>query len=299
MALSVHDDITLRKITLKKQWDNSINNEHINKARGFYYYHRDLKAIKGSKTVFSSIFLHLVNDESRNHDFKMWNETWNKLPKKHVFDDYGILFSNDTPGESLKEVFFEKIYTKFPGFTPKPEDVVFDVGSQYGDYALLCAKRYKSLKVVCFEPYSKNFDIMKENLRLNSCMNVSINNCAVGKQEGVYNIHISGNMATKDGVGIYENVNVVKLDSFLNEKVSLLKIDTEGFELDVLEGARETLKTLKPRIILETHSIELKRKCLNFLFQYGYKLACEGRTVKSEQNGMDYIQNLYLSPPDS
>jgi FkbM family methyltransferase len=295
MELSERDYRILRSITTNKQFSINSLSAYINRIKGNYYYHRDLKAIKGSRTVFSSILHHILSRNSRTSDFFEWNKIWDELPKKWVYNRYGILFSEDTPGKSLLEVFFEEIYTRFDGFAPRPNDVVFDVGSQFGDFALLCALHYKCLKVLCFEPYSKNLDIIKKNVSLNSCENITINECAVGNREKNSKIYISGNMGTKSGSGEGEDVRVVKLDSFIQENVTLLKIDTEGFELDVLKGAVEILKALKPRIILETHSIELKRKCLAFLSKYGYRLIWEGRISKSELKDMDYVQNLYLS----
>lgn len=295
MAFSERDDRILHSITATKKWSVGFLSTYVNKMKGFYYYQRDLKEIRGSKTTVGSILYHIMNTESRTVDFIEWNKALDQLPKRWVHDKYGISFSEDTPGKSLLEVYFEEIYTKFNGFIPRQDDVVFDVGSQYGDFALLCSIYFKSARVICFEPYSENFNILEKNINLNSCTNISINGCAVGKKEGISRIYLSGDMGTKNGSGKFEDVKVVKLDSFIQEKVTLLKIDAEGFELDVLEGAVETLKTQKPRIILETHSIELKKKCLSFLSNYGYRLIWEGRTTKSKLEGMDYVQNLYLS----
>ena len=49
-----------------------------------------------------------------------------------------------------------------------------------------------------------------------------------------------------------------------------MKYFVEGFEYEVLEGLIETLKKYKPKIIIETHSVELNYKCFNFLTELGY-----------------------------
>lgn len=51
----------------------------------------------------------------------------------------------------------------------------------------------------------------------------------------------------------------------------VLKIDVEGAELGVLQGAMEILKRRKPTIFLSTHSMELREACLNLLKEVGYK----------------------------
>ena len=81
--------------------------------------------------------------------------------------------------------------------------------------------------------------------------------------------------------------NAITLDSYSFKRVDLLKIDVEGFELDVLLGAENTIRQFKPRIIIETHSKELRKKCHAFLSSLGYSLKVEGRTVniKNAWNG--------------
>jgi hypothetical protein len=58
--------------------------------------------------------------------------------------------------------------------------------------------------------------------------------------------------------------------SFYNVIPSLIKIDVEGAEIDVLKGARNLLSIHKPNILLSTHSDELRKKCLDFLIQMNY-----------------------------
>jgi len=69
----------------------------------------------------------------------------------------------------------------------------------------------------------------------------------------------------------------------------------EGFEMDVLEGAENTIRQFKPRIIIETHSKDLRKRCHAFLSSLGYSLQVEGRTVTSKMPGMDRVTNLFYS----
>ena len=55
----------------------------------------------------------------------------------------------------------------------------------------------------------------------------------------------------KDKIRNLENINVIKLDSFNFSKVDLIKIDVEGREAEVLEGAVNTIKTHKPVLMIE------------------------------------------------
>ena len=86
----------------------------------------------------------------------------------------------------------------------------------------------------------------------------------------------------------------IKVDDLHLESIDIMKIDVEGFEIDVLRGAGKTIKEHKPKIILETHSKDLKERSLKILKDLGYNLYHEGREVKPENSWMDSIQNLFL-----
>jgi len=68
-------------------------------------------------------------------------------------------------------------------------------------------------------------------------------------------------------------VNVTTIDSYNFDKIDFIKIDTEGHELYVLEGAINTIEKYKPNIFIEVHPKELKKEknAYNFLCDLGYK----------------------------
>ena len=85
------------------------------------------------------------------------------------------------------------------------------------------------------------------------------------------------------------------LDNLKLKKVDILKIDVEGFEYDVLQGASKLLQEQKPRLILEVHSIELRGKCETFLSKLDYKLIFEGRKIWADVENLDVCQDLFFS----
>ena len=62
----------------------------------------------------------------------------------------------------------------------------------------------------------------------------------------------------------------------------LLKIDVEGAELDVLQGARDVLKGAKPLVLVEVHSDELEKECAQFLEGLGYDCSRQVDVGKKE-----------------
>jgi FkbM family methyltransferase len=106
----------------------------------------------------------------------------------------------------------------------------------------------KEGKVICFEPTPKTFAVLKETLRLNHCENVTALQAAVSYKVGTATFYVSNEnedcnsnslvkTSSEKEVKAYE-VNLVTIDSITGGhslNPSLIKIDAEGAELDVLK----------------------------------------------------------------
>ena len=177
------------------------------------------------------------------------------------------------------------------GFIPSPGQVILDIGSQFGDYALVWEKKY-SCTVYSFEISPENFSILQKNISINRS-SIKAYNLPVGNGEEV-KFMFDGAMSYKTEKG--QRVRTITLDSWIRENnvtPAIIKIDVEGAEYEVLEGAEETISAARPKIILETHSRSLREKCDSFLKERGYLLAKEGRTVYNVSPDMDEVTNLY------
>jgi FkbM family methyltransferase len=144
-------------------------------------------------------------------------------------------------------------------------DVIADVGSYVGLYTIALAQRVgTSGSVVAFEPNDSNYQSLKDHVELNKVTdNVTLVRAAVGDREGYAELEsnldssfISGSIdaSTKDKSA---TVKCLTLDGyFAGKKLDLLKIDVEGYEEKVLEGASLLLtdKERSPRLIfIEVH----------------------------------------------
>ena len=134
------------------------------------------------------------------------------------------------------------------------------------------------------------FNVLEENIKLNDA-DVTAYNLALGNGEEISGSS-DGNMFSSGGD---IKIRSEKLDSYSFKRADLLKIDVEGFEMDVILGAENTIRQFKPRIIIETHSKELRKKCRAFLSSLGYSLKVEGRTITVKSSGMDKVTNLFYS----
>jgi len=150
-----------------------------------------------------------------------------------------------------------------------PDDTVLDVGANIGLTAILFSRIAK--KVVCFEPSPSTFDYLQRNLQKAQADNVRLFNIGLGRRKEETTITFSKNNRSGGFVSdmfnieqdhVTERIIIDTLDNVLAAnniaKVDFIKIDVEGFEYEVIQGATNTLKSSNPVIVLEMNHF-----CLN------------------------------------
>lgn len=163
---------------------------------------------------------------------------------RHHLEDYHVL------GEVLRDDVY-RLRELAPGST------VVDVGAQVGMVTVLCARRFAVARVVAFEPSRRNFALASANVASNRCAGVVLQQAAVAARSGETVLFLSrtATHSLRQPTRRREVVQAVSLDDALRDVpvIDLLKIDVEGAELDVLDGARATLARTR-RIAIETHA---------------------------------------------
>ncbi|MEM2002304.1 MAG: FkbM family methyltransferase [Candidatus Methanomethylicaceae archaeon] len=140
----------------------------------------------------------------------------------------------------------------------EPGDVVFDVGAHVGLFSIMCAKHVAPTGiVVAFEPVPRFITKLKRNLVLNEVTNVRVVPCALSDRRGEFEMYLDHDASSLFiRTGRKELVSVNTLDEFLEEHpelraVKLIKLDVEGAELPVLKGSCETIKKVRPILLIE------------------------------------------------
>lgn len=155
---------------------------------------------------------------------------------------------------------------------------VLDIGANIGSHTLYFHKVLGAEKVYSFEPIGSTFAILKKNIELNKLENGTIlENVGVGANRGRAVIRAQEkNNRGMTSLSSDENgeIEIRSIDSYRIEKVSLMKIDTEGFEVEVLQGAKETIQCCRPVIIVEIDT-ENEDAVNGMMEEWHYHMACK------------------------
>ena len=190
-----------------------------------------------------------------------------------------------------------------------PGMYVVDVGANIGEYTLIAANALVgSGRVLAIEPNDTNLALLRHNIDLNHLTHmVQVLACAAGANEGTAAMYVPENRddlgSIKNRVGSPQSVRVVRLDdlstAFDLPTVDLLKIDVEGFETRVLEGALETLRRFHPTVFFELNDYQRRdghtwSEAIELLQKEGYKTSA----IMSCRHGRWTLMDLSSHPPE-
>ena len=182
------------------------------------------------------------------------------------------------------EVWLEREYSPIPAFETNDGDIVVDVGTNVGFHVLHRARSTPSGRVFAFEPDPISYEMLTRNLEANGIANVTCANVAVSDAPGELSF-ISHRLSLQsrvvpNGTPGAVRVPCTTLDAVVKEtglaRIDLLKIDTEGHELNVIRGGLRAALPITSRIALEYHSLEDKIEITRLLREHGFDLAREG-----------------------
>lgn len=160
----------------------------------------------------------------------------------------------------------------------------YDVGANAGFFSLLAAREVGSEgKVYSFEPIEQNALDIQDQMSVNGFQNCEVIRAALSNYCGKASMFMAGHSSMgyikaadeKDDPGSQVSVEVTTLDRFaaIHEPADLIKIDVEGEEARVLEGANGLLASSRPpSLIIELHGDEVGKRVIQILKAAGYNL---------------------------
>jgi len=187
------------------------------------------------------------------------------------------------------------------------QDIVFDVGTNIGSVANWFASRTKH--VHCFEPHPDNLRMTSEQIEIRKTKNITLSQIALGSQPGTLQLNVKSFHGHHSLIDTKITPTIEKIDVKVDtvdqycmkmniEQIDFLKVDVEGFEEEVLKGAKDMLSNGKIKLVLFEHrkSIlssvgKLGKDIFTPLLENGYTVfGLDGKILNSEE-----LEN----PPDA
>ncbi len=197
------------------------------------------------------------------------------------------------------EADYEPITFRFLARNCKEGGTFLDCGGHIGLFAVVGAKLVgENGKVFSFEATPHTAEILREVVKLNNCESiVEVRNEAVSDEAGTATFFDTGDDVSNANslvkTGRHDSgltINTISIDEFVSEiklEVDVIKIDVEGSEYSVLQGALETLKNQRPAISLGLHPNAIKMNASlsdiwDVLAELGYTLFYDEEKVEKE-----------------
>ncbi len=172
----------------------------------------------------------------------------------------------------------------------KRGDTVFEVGAYTGFHAIRLSQIVgKSGHVTAIEAVPSNFEILKKNIEGNNIENITALNYAIWNQKGSIAFNVDErqkNSAVENVIDKKKQIEIPSqtidnlIESLNVKKLDFIRIQTNGAELEALQGMANTFK-LKPKILVAVPYIN-KEKIQRMLDDLGYKTTFTGHSILAE-----------------
>ncbi len=172
----------------------------------------------------------------------------------------------------------------------------YDIGANHGHYTWIALSQSQKMEVMAFEPDPKNLELLRFTVDHSNLHRVRIHEVALSDDEGMISFHQD---TLTSATGMIENGDAPWVEKYLGRKAnsieversvldsfctpetkpSLIKIDVEGHELQVLRGGEECLRNYKPVLIVESFPPK-QEEVIHFLCRLGYEIRDADRNAK-------------------
>lgn len=178
---------------------------------------------------------------------------------------YQITYPDGKEYHTLKrEIWGEDLYY-FNSNNTAP--FIIDIGAHIGVSVLYFKSIYPESRIVAFEPNPDSFSILEENIKINNITGITLVNKAVWNYSGIKDFYVptdgywssnssfsSGSWTSKEETKKI-SVETTTLSSYMFEDIDMMKIDTEGSEIQILKANRDLFKRID-NICVEYHPIK-------------------------------------------
>ncbi len=188
----------------------------------------------------------------------------------------------------------------------RPDSLVIDVGANIGTHTLFFSQYCKEGSVLAFEPQQYIYNLLVTNITINNRYNVVPVRAGISdKDSKIQMMNISpfeekkkinyGEFKVNDEANAGMYTDIVKLDNYIDNlaRLDLIKVDVEGMEIKVLDGAKKLLKKFKPILYLEFSEKNGNPDLIKKLDSLGYKSFLHVYEKHNPNNFNKQTQNVW------
>jgi FkbM family methyltransferase len=201
-------------------------------------------------------------------DKDAWQYRGQEILISSRFRDIPVMFFCDPCAHVEKKIIRDGLYDvhilNYMVQFVSPDTIVLDIGANIGAYAIPLAKTFPHVKVHAFEPNPYALGRLKRNIAINGIDNVTVYQAAAGAAPATRVLYafdsgdagLSSFIEPKQKGKKYETVpvEILVVDNVFRgvpERISAIKVDVQGYEVEVLEGSRNVITTHRPCILFE------------------------------------------------
>lgn len=150
-------------------------------------------------------------------------------------------------------------------YMPRSGDLVLDIGANIGFFALYLQERAPGIRVHCFEPSLETSEVIRRSIAANGLEETfTVHQCAVSDRRAVLQLKHGGSSLSHSFFldtepTQTESVEAIGLDEALDDcgdgPIDLMKIDVEGAEIEIVEGASQRSWDRVRRVVVEYHDM--------------------------------------------
>ena len=182
-----------------------------------------------------------------------------------------------------------------------PGDFVVEAGANIGTHTVVFSQMVGNMgRVFAYEPQRYVFQNLCANISLNSIMNVQVFQAALGPEPSEILVPLlepntSNNFGALSiqGHESGEKIPVTTIDSLGLPRCNLIKIDVEGMEHEVLSGAKDTIKRLRPVMYVENDRRAKSEALINLLWSMDYRLWWHLTPLYNPSNYKNNPENVF------
>jgi FkbM family methyltransferase len=183
----------------------------------------------------------------------------------------------------------------------RADDVVLEAGANIGAHTVHLARLVGPKgAVIAFEPQRIIFQLLCANIALNDLLNVHAFQIALGREIGkikvpqldyTAEVNFGGLSLGQGGAG--EDAPLWTVDSMALPSLRMLKVDVEGMEIEVLEGARATIAKLRPLLYVENDREDRSEALITLIGALGYNMWWHLPRLYNPRNFDGNVTNIF------